>query len=147
MTEIYEIRMRSGLTQQELSERSGVAQPNIAAYESGKRKASTAMLERLRSAAPARPSVLLAEHRDQIREAANRHRGVAIRVFGSTARGEDGSGSDLDLLVRFDQDASIFDQAELIEDLRDLLGINVDVISEGDLGPNHAEILAQAVPL
>lgn len=45
---------------------------------------------------------MLREHRDEILEIATR-RGVSnIRVFGSVARGDAGSASDVDLLVDFD---------------------------------------------
>src|SRR5688500_6802525 len=40
-------RRTGGLSQRELSDRSGVSQPNIAAYENGSRAPSLAMLERL----------------------------------------------------------------------------------------------------
>ena len=63
VTVVRDLRAAAGLTQDELATRSGVAQPNIAAYETGQRTPSAAMLNRLRSAAKPRPSVVLAEHR------------------------------------------------------------------------------------
>lgn len=45
-------------------------------------------------------------------------------------RGADTSGSDLDLLVRMDPDTDAFDLAEFIEDLRDVTGVDVDVVLE-----------------
>jgi predicted nucleotidyltransferase len=62
------------------------------------------------------------------------------------ARGEDVSGSDLDLLVRLAPEADIFDLAELVEDLRALTGVRVDVISEGGLRAANP-IAAEAVPV
>lgn len=50
---LRELREEAGLSQAELADRSGAAQPNIAAYESGSRKASAAMMERLRRSASA----------------------------------------------------------------------------------------------
>ena len=41
--------------------------------------------------------------------------------------------SDVDLLVRFDEGASAFDQVELILDLEKLLRRKVDVVEEGGL--------------
>jgi predicted nucleotidyltransferase len=146
MNVVRELRLRAGLTQEELGSRSGVAQPNIAAYEGGQRKPSPAMLERLAAAAPPRPSLVLAERRTEILDLARSHKADKVRVFGSVARGEDVSGSDLDLLVRLAPGADIFDLAELVEDLRALTGVRVDVISEGGLRAANP-IAAEAVPV
>src|SRR5215207_6241671 len=99
MTEIRKARERAGLTQEELAEASGVARPNIAAYESGTRRPSPAMLRRLLEAAKPRPSSSLAAHRDEILRLAHEFGMKNPRVFGSVARGDDLPGSDLDLLV------------------------------------------------
>ena len=45
------------------------------------------------------------------------------------ARGEDGSGSDIDLLVDFDQDSSLFDLMRMARELEALFGRAVDVVS------------------
>lgn len=135
------------MTQRQLAERSGVAQPNIAAYESGRRSPSEAMLQRLLSAARPRPSKLLTRHREAILAVAQRHRAHDVRVFGSVARGDDTTDSDLDLLVRFEEGASLFDHAGLVIELERLLGVPVDVISEGGLRSPHDRILAEATPL
>ena len=136
MSEVQDLRVAAGLTQDELAARSGVAQPNIAAYENGRRNPSAAMLDRLRAAAKPRPSVVLA-----------RHRASRVRVFGSTARGEDVSGGDLDLLVRFAPDADLFDLADLSTELSELTGLHVDVVSERGLQRTGARIIADARPL
>lgn len=143
---VRDLRRRAGLTQDELANRSGLAQPNIAAYESGHRTPSRTMLERLAAAAPPRPSVALEQHRSAILELARSHKADHVRVFGSVARGEDVSGSDLDLLVRLAPGADIFDLAELVEDLRALTGVRVDVVSEGGLRAGNP-IVAEAVPV
>lgn len=147
MNAVQELRLAAGLTQRELATRSGVAQPNIAAYENGRRNPSAAMLERLRAAAKPRPSVVLAKHGRAIIDAAGRHRASRVRVFGSTARGEDISGSDLDLLVRFDPDADVFDLADLTVELAELTGLHVDVVSERGLQRTASRIIADARPL
>lgn len=107
VSEVGDLRRAAGLTQDELAARSGVAQPNIAAYESGQRIPSAAMLDRLGAVAKPRPSVVLAKHRDAIIALARQHRASRVRVFGSAARGDDVSGSDIDLLVRFASDADV----------------------------------------
>lgn len=147
MSAVRNLRLAAGLTQNELAERSGVAQPNIAAYENGQRRPSTAMLTRLRTAAKPRPSVVLAEHRGAIIDLAHRHRADRVRVFGSASRGQDISGSDIDLLVRFAPDADVFDLADLTEALQELTGLHVDVVSERGLRHGAEQIIAEARPL
>lgn len=68
------------------------------------------------------------------------------RVFGSVARGEDGPGSDIDLLVRA-VPGRTWDFVTLPRVLSDLLGVQVDVIAESGLRPTDGAILAEAVPL
>lgn len=77
-----------------------------------------------------------------------------MRVFGSTARGEDREGSDLDLLVDATEHTSLFDLGGLTVDLEALLTVQVDIVTSGALsaalGHRRAmatEILAQAKPI
>lgn len=144
---VAQIRRRAGLTQKQLADLSGVAQPNIAAYEKGTRRPSAKMLARLEAVAKPRPSTVLAKHKAEIKELASAHKALDIKVFGSVARGEDHPGSDVDLLVKFAPDASLFDQAGLAQDIEDILGVHVDVVSEGGLRAGHDEIKTQARPL
>ena len=53
-----------------------------------------------------------------------------IGIFGSYVRGEEHPGSDLDILARFHQGASIFDLSGLSIFLKEELKIPVDVVSE-----------------
>ena len=55
--------------------------------------------------------------------------------------------SDLDLLVDFDDDASLLDQVGLAQDLEHLLGVTVDVVSSGGLRPYHEVTRQEAVEL
>jgi predicted nucleotidyltransferase len=71
--------------------------------------------------------------RQEILVIAARHGARNVRVFGSTARGEVGPESDLDLLVDFEPQRSLLDQVALIQDLEDLLGRKVDVATEDAL--------------
>lgn len=147
MSEVRDVRRAAGLTQAELAARSGVAQPNIAAYERGQRTPSPAMVARIRAAADPRPSVVLAAHRSEILALARQHKARQVRVFGSVARGDDVSGSDLDLLVRFEPGADVFDLADLTAALEDLTGLHVDVVSEGGLRAGADAIIAEARPV
>ena len=81
---------------------------------------------------------------DELKQLVHKHKATHPRAFGSVARGTDESGSDLDLLVRFTAGASLFDLVELQGDLQDLLGVNVDVVSEGGLKAPRREILEEA---
>jgi len=80
-----------------------------------------------------RPSVALEPHRAAIRRASARYRVANPRVFGSTARGSDTVGSDLDLLVDPLPEATLFDLGGLQEELEALLGVRVDLRTPGDL--------------
>ncbi|MDZ7673968.1 MAG: nucleotidyltransferase domain-containing protein [Acidimicrobiales bacterium] len=90
---------------------------------------------------------LVHERRDQILEVAARHRARTVRVFGSVARGDAGEGSDIDFLVDFEDGSSLFDLLHLTEDLRELLGHPVDVVSVGGLKERDERIVAEAVEL
>lgn len=105
------------------------------------------MLAPLRAAATPRPSLVLARNEARIATIAKRHEALDIKVFGSVVRGEDKPGSDIDLLVRFAPGASIFDQVDLEQDLEDLLGVGVDVVSEAGLRSGHDRIMQEARPL
>lgn len=145
MSEIRAARERAGLTQAELAEVSGVARPNIAAYESGTRKPSPAMVRRLLEAAKPRPSATLAAHRDEVRRLADDFGITNPRVFGSVARGDDLPGSDLDLLVTVPRGRGLLALVGFAHAVEDLLGVHVDVVSEGGLGEIHAGIRRDAV--
>ena len=60
---------------------------------------------------------------------------VKAWVFGSYARGEAHSGSDIDILVVFDKEAkvSLMRHAKISLELSELLGFDVDLITEGTL--------------
>jgi predicted nucleotidyltransferase len=72
--------------------------------------------------------------RAAILDAAARHHASNVRVFGSIASGADTASSDVDLIVHFSADASLYDQIDLITELEELLGFDVDVISDGARG-------------
>ena len=88
---------------------------------------------------------LVREHRDEVQAAVERHRGVSFTVFGSAARGEDTDASDIDLLVRFAPESSLFDLLHLSDELERILGRRVDVVSEGGLKARDEHIRAEAV--
>ena len=92
-----------------------------------------------------RPSELLKLKRDEILALATKAGARNVRVFGSAARGDDREESDLDLLVDWTPQTSLFDVGGLITDLQELLGKRVDVISPEQLHVRFQErVLAQA---
>ena len=74
---------------------------------------------------------------------------VKAWLFGSYARGEENEGSDIDILVSFDDHAkvSLLRHAGMLCDLEDLLNCPVDLVNELSLYPevresvNHDKIL------
>jgi hypothetical protein len=90
----------------------------------------------------------IADRRHEILEIAKRHGASNVRVFGSVARGDAHETSDVDLLVRFEPGRSLLDHGALIDELEELLGIKVDVISEGGLrGRLRDRVLNEVVPV
>ncbi|NNG39101.1 helix-turn-helix domain-containing protein [Flexivirga sp. ID2601S] len=141
---VRRLREAAGLSQAELAARSGVAQPNIAAYEAGRRSASAAMLERLHRAARPLPHEALAAHRRELVTLAESFGLTNLRVFGSVVRGTDGPGSDLDILVARSPGVGLMALAEFTERATELLGVEVDVVTDGGLRADH-ELLTTAV--
>lgn len=91
---------------------------------------------------------LLREKREDILRTAAKYGAYNVRVFGSVARGQADSQSDIDLLVDMEPGRSIFDLGGLLMDLEDLLGCNVDIITEDGLRDRIRErVLREAVAL
>ena len=88
------------------------------------------------------------DRKSEIVDVARRHGAHNVRVFGSVARGGQGPGSDVDFLVDLESGRGLFDLGGLLMDLRDLLGCDVDVVTQPGLRPRVAErVLADAVAL
>ena len=83
----------------------------------------------------------------EIRLIAARHKATAIAVFGSVARGEDSSNSDIDFLVDFELGSTLGDVYYLQKELEEFLNISVDVVSRGGLKPRDNHIRAEALAL
>lgn len=135
------------MTQQELADASGVPQPNISAFEAGRRSPSPAAWQRLAAALQPRPSEALAGKRDAVRAIVEKHGGFHVRVFGSTARGTDRVGSDLDLLIDVGPTTTLFDLVDMEDELEALLGVQVDVVHDWGPSPTLDAARAEAVAL
>ena len=91
---------------------------------------------------------LLKDKRADILRLAAQHGAYNVRVFGSVARGESGPNSDIDVLVEFEPGRTLLDRIGLIQDLEDLLGRKVDVVTEKALHRSmRQQVLQQAVPV
>ncbi|MBI4776818.1 MAG: nucleotidyltransferase family protein [Deltaproteobacteria bacterium] len=91
---------------------------------------------------------LLKKHRREILQAAARHGAQNVRVFGSVARGEADSLSDIDFLVELEPGRTLMDHAALQLDLQEILNCKVDVVSDRGIKPRIRErVLREAVAL
>lgn len=79
--------------------------------------------------------ILITERAEEIRRIARYHGAHRVRVFGSRARGEAGTSSDVDLLVDFEPGRDLLDLVALKQDLEQILGCHVDVVEEEGLSP------------
>ena len=95
-----------------------------------------------------RPSQALALHRARIRQIALSHHVRDIRVFGSSLRGEDVDGSDLDLLVEPTPETTLFDIGAIRFELKQLMGLEIDVLTPDALPDKfRAQVLEEAQPV
>jgi uncharacterized protein with HEPN domain/predicted nucleotidyltransferase len=76
--------------------------------------------------------LLILERKDEIKE---KFKAEVVGIFGSYARGEEKEGSDIDVLVRFGEGASLFELVGIGDYLEDLFGVPVDVVSERGIHP------------
>jgi predicted nucleotidyltransferase len=95
-----------------------------------------------------KPSKVLHQYRDTVRRIIAQGNLRNPRVFGSTARGNDHDGSDLDLLVDAGPETTLFDLGGLQVELEELLGVRVDLLTPQDLPPRIRErVLREAMPV
>ena len=151
---LREARQRAGLTQADLAARAGVTQSVISAYESGRRQPSLPVLRSLINAAGLELSMELRHRSPRLQDLSgplgDRVRRIGpqlvttaagfgvhnLRVFGSVARGEDSTDSDLDLLADLPADLGLFALGRLRAALEQLVGAPVDLVPATDLKPD-----------
>ena len=91
---------------------------------------------------------IIKKNRKAILEIAKRYGAIKVRLFGSLARGTFTEASDVDLLVNMQPGSSLLDIIAIKQDLEDLLGRKVDVVTENSLSPYiKDDILKEAVNL
>jgi hypothetical protein len=91
---------------------------------------------------------IVRDKREEILRIAASHGARNIRIFCSMARGEARTDSDLDVLVSLEPGRSVLDLVAIKQDLEDLLGCEVDVVTEAAISPYIREqVLEEAVSL
>ena len=71
-----------------------------------------------------------------------------LGLFGSYARGSQTEASDVDVLVDYEKAPSLFRLLELRDDLSDLLGMKVDIVTRNGLKPRIRErVLTEVIYL
>ena len=58
---------------------------------------------------------------------------IKVGIFGSFARGDNKKGSDIDILVEFKESPSLLSLIKLENDLSEILGVKVDLVTTGAL--------------
>jgi predicted nucleotidyltransferase len=95
-----------------------------------------------------RPSEVLPQHRDTIRQLVMEAGMANPRVFGSVVRGEDREDSDLDILVDPAPRASLLTMVKLQSQLEAATGVKIDLRTPGEIHPRFREkVLAEATLL
>ena len=90
----------------------------------------------------------LYQMREEILRIAAKNNARKVYVFGSCARREETSDSDVDLLIDFNQKATVFDQVDIQDEMHSLLDCKVDMVSKRGLHPYiRSRVWAEAVEL
>jgi uncharacterized protein len=58
---------------------------------------------------------------------------IKVGIFGSYARGDNKKDSDIDILVKFKESPSLLTLIKLENDLSEILGVKVDLVTTGAL--------------
>ena len=91
---------------------------------------------------------LIRDKGKDILRVSHQHGARSVRIFGSTARGEASVTSDLDILVDMDTRSTLLDIVAIKQDLEDMLGCRVDVVTESALSPYiRKDVLKEAKTL
>lgn len=136
---VREARRRRGMSQRALAAAAGVSHTIVARIETGKTQPTLPTISKLLAGAgftpeielvsTAKPSDLVRAHKQQIIKLAAEHGVRSLEVFGSVAQGTDTPGSDLDLLVEFDDEVRGLDRIDFAEALEELLGVEIDMVN------------------
>jgi predicted nucleotidyltransferase len=87
-------------------------------------------------------SLIIAENKKQLR---TEFGVVEIGIFGSVVRGEQGAGSEIDILVEFERPVGFVRFMRLEKRLSELLGMHVDLVTKKALKPHIGKRILQEV--
>jgi predicted nucleotidyltransferase len=91
---------------------------------------------------------LLKSKREDILRLAGLRGARNLRGFGSVARGEEDSTSDVDFIVDMEPGKSLLDFGRLLMDLQELFGCSIDIATEQGLKARLGDrALQEAIPL
>lgn len=165
-------RANADLSQADVAARVGTSQPALARYETGVTLPTLPTLERILSACGQRLQIRalsaagsadraismrgqlgpqareLRRRRRSLLDAAHAHGVNKLRVFGSLARGQAETASDVDLLVDLKPGRTLVDLAAFRREATEILDMPVDVATEDMLKERIRDtVLAEALPL
>ena len=91
---------------------------------------------------------ILSKNRNEILQIALNNGAYNVRIFGSAARGQADSDSDLDFLVDMEEERSLLDLGGMLMELQELLDCKVDVVTEKGLRPRiRNRVLNEAIKI
>lgn len=88
---------------------------------------------------------IIGDRRNAVLALCARYGAEHVRVFGSVARGEARPESDLDLLVTFREGSSLYEMSGLWQDLQELLGREISLLSEAGLTERFRQRIEQDI--
>jgi uncharacterized protein len=95
-----------------------------------------------------RPSEVLPQHRETIRRIVLESGMTNPRLFGSVLHGDDIDGSDLDILIDIPARTSLFDIIKVQLAIEDRVGMEVHLLTPGDLPPKFRDaVILEAQPV
>jgi len=86
--------------------------------------------------------LVLSKHKEVLMK---RYKIKELGIFGSYVRGEQKRGSDIDILVEFDEIPDIYQFIDLEDDLRKLLKKKVDLVRKGAIRPELKDVILNEV--
>lgn len=84
---------------------------------------------------------------DRIADYCKRWKIIEFAIFGSALRNDFSPGSDIDVLVTFDKDAhwTLFDMVDMQEELKEILGRDVDLVSRRGIESSQNYLRREAI--
>ena len=129
---------KSGVGQRAIADKAKVSQPYISKLTRGRR----------RFLPQSKLGQLLTAKREDVLRVVHAYGADNVVVFGSVAAGTDLPDSDIDLMVDIPDGMGLFTLGRMEQDVRDVLGVDVDVIPSRLAKPQVLKSAAKvAVPL